>query len=99
MAKPKRYSPRFKFECVIEVIKQDSTVEVSRKRNVSSKLLSKWKMQFLESGHKIFEAIPDKENGILKNQIIKLEQLLGKKEVELSFMQNFLSNLDSQHGK
>jgi transposase-like protein len=99
MAKPKQYSPRLKFECVIEVIRQDGTVEVSRKRNVSSKLLSKWKMQLLESGHKIFETVPDKENSILKNQIIKLEQLLGKKEVELSFMQNFLSNLDSRHGK
>ncbi len=99
MTKPRQYSPRFKFECVMEVIKQDSTVVVSRKHNVSPKLLSKWKIELIDRGHRIFESVPDKENSLLKNQITKLEQLVGKKEVELSFMQNFLGNSDSLHGK
>lgn len=99
MAKPRQYSARFKFECAVEALKRDSLVEVSRKHNVTPKLLSKWRLQFIENGHKIFETVPDKENSILKNQIIKLEQLVGKKEIELSFMQNFLGNLDSPHGK
>lgn len=99
MVKPRQYDARYKFECVVETLKRDNVVEIARRRDIRPNLLSKWRSQFMDNGPKLFETVPDKEISNLKNQINKLEQLLGKKEVELSFMQNFLGSLDSRHGK
>lgn len=47
----------------------------------------------------IFEDKPDTDVARLKKRIQQLEQLLGKKEVELSLIKNFADFYESLSGK
>ncbi len=47
-----------------------------------------WKKQFLERGAELFDA--SGKNDHAERRIAELEQLLGKKEVELALLKNFL---------
>ncbi len=79
----KKYTPRFKFGLVIEAIQNKDMAVISRKYNVNHSLISKWKSFFLEAGHEMFENNLDKEKIGLRTKIVKLEQTLGKKEVDM----------------
>ena len=98
MGKIKQYSSSYKFARVIDALRKDNLEEVGRLHSVSPKLLSKWRIKFMENGYKIFESETDKENTELRKKVAKLEQLVGKKEVELAFVQNFLENSVSENG-
>ena len=60
--------------------------EVSRKYGVGVNVLSKWRQSLLERGYRVFENGPDQENQHLRKQVGKLEQMVGKKEVELNLL-------------
>ena len=87
--KRKTYMPQFKFDRAIEAVKKDNLSEISRKYNVNVNVISHWRDQLLERGSHIFATLPDQENKELKTKIAKLEQMIGKKEVELSLIKNF----------
>ena len=87
--KRKQYSPQFKFDRALEAVKTDNLSEISRKYNVSVNVLSNWRARLIKQGAHAFEATPDQEKNLLKNKIAKLEQMLGKKEVELNLLKNF----------
>lgn len=93
--KKQPYSSRFKFERVLETFQRDNVVEVARKYDLNANMISNWRKQFLDNGHKIYQSSPDKEVTDLRKKVVKLEQLIGKKEVELAFMKNFLDNWES----
>lgn len=94
--KRKAYAPQFKFDRAVETIKNDNMSEVSRQYNVNVNVLSRWKEQLLERGSHIFETAPDQENKELKSKIAKLEQMVGKKEIELNLIKNFSDFYQSQ---
>ena len=51
----KRYSPKFKFTVVLEVLKSEkSDAEVARAFDVHPATLSRWKQAFLEKGPEVF---------------------------------------------
>jgi len=87
--KRKIYTPQFKFDRAIEAIKKDNLSEISRRYGVNINLISKWRSQLLTQGPRVFATAPDQENNLLKAKMSKLEQMLGKKEVELSLIKNF----------
>ena len=93
----KNYSPQFKFDRALEAIKIDNLSEISRKYGVSINVLSNWRSQLLQRGTQVFETSPNQEKNILKNKIGKLEQMLGKKEVELNLLKNFSDFYESQN--
>jgi len=95
--KRKSYTPQFKFDRVIEAIKKDNLSEISRRYGVNVNLISKWRDQLLTQGSHLFTTAPDQENKLLKAKISKLEQMLGKKEVELSLIKNFSDFYASQN--
>jgi transposase-like protein len=99
MEKIPQYSAGYKFARVVDTLRKDNLVDVGRRYRISPKLLSKWRIKFMENGHKVFETEPDKDNALLRKQVARLEQLIGKKEIELSFMQNFLENSNTNLGK
>ena len=86
----KIYSPKFKFKVVIEAMEKGSQIQIARKYGIDYRLLSKWIKKFKEQGHKIFETDKDKNVKRLENKIQKLEQIIGKKEIEIMFLKNFL---------
>ena len=98
MAKSK-YTAKFKFDRVIESLKKGSVSEVARSYGVRANLLSKWRSEFLERGAEVFENKPDKNITKLQKRIAKLEQLLGKKEVELALIKNFSDFYESHGGE
>lgn len=85
-----RYSPKFKFQVVLEVLESDRSVpDVARSYDVHPNTVYRWKETFLENGSEVFggdEAIQEYEK-----KIDELEHLLGKKEVELALAKNFLN--------
>lgn len=84
-----RYTPQFKFQVVMEAIKRENATQVARQHTIDWGILNKWKRLFLANGHQVFETIPDREKTQLRNKIEKLEQMVGRKEVELALLKNF----------
>lgn len=95
--KRKTYTPQFKLDRSVEAIKTGNLSVVSRKYDLSVNLISNWKDRLLEQGAKIFETSPDQERNELKDKIAKLEQMLGKKEVELNLLKNFSDFYESRN--
>ena len=94
--KRKVYSPQTKFQRALETIKNENISETSRKYGINANVLLKWKTRLLEQGGNIFAESPDKETKELKNKIAKLEQMLGKKEIELNLLKNFSDFYESR---
>jgi len=94
----KQYTPQFKFTLSVEAIQKNNLTQVARQYGVGVNVLSKWRTDLLEQGHKVFETKSDKEVGFLREQIGKLEQMLGKKEVELNLLKNFSNFYQSRNG-
>lgn len=94
-----KYTARFKFDRVIESIKLDSLSQVARQYGFGVNLLSKWRADFFKSGHAVFENKPDQDLARLQKKIGKLEQIIGKKEVELNLIKNFSDFYQSPDGR
>ena len=83
------YTPQFKLDRALEVIHTNNASEIARKYGLNPNLLYAWRDQLLERGVKVFETGPDQTVGELKAKVGRLEQLIGKKEVELNLLKNF----------
>jgi transposase len=85
----KSYSPKLKFQIVLEALQGEKTVgQIAKAYGVHPNSVNKWKREFLENGPEVFD-----QEGVVaeyEKRIADLEQLLGKKEVELALLKNFL---------
>ena len=87
--KPKSYTPKFKFQIVLEVLQGErSEVEVGRIYGVHHTTISKWKRQFLEHGAEVFSS--NEEVKHYEKRIADLERMIGQKEIELALLKNFM---------
>jgi transposase len=88
--KGKRYTSRFKFQVVMEVLSGAKTIgQVARGYGVHPITLGQWKKDFLERGPEVFgnnESVREYEQ-----RIRDLERLVGQKEVEIALLKNFLA--------
>jgi transposase-like protein len=88
MAK-KRYSPKVKFQVVLEALTGEKTPgQIAKQYGIHPNSVGLWKKEFLERGAELFS-----EDGTVQEyerQIRQLEQLVGKKEVEIALLKNFL---------
>ena len=98
MSKRTKYTAKFKFDRVIESIEKHSIAEVARNYGFGVNLLSKWRSDFLKEGHLYFDKKPNKDVARLQKRVAQLEQLIGKKEVELNLIKNFSDFYQSQSG-
>lgn len=83
------YSSQFKLDRALESIQTNNIAEIARKYNLNPNLLYLWRDQLIERGASVFETAPDTEVKELKSKVSRLEQMVGKKEVELSLLKNF----------
>lgn len=97
--KRSKYTAKFKFDRVVESIKNNNVSEVARTYGFGVNLLSKWRSEFMKGGHIFFENRPDQDVVKLQKQVTQMEQLLGKKEVELNLINNFADFYSSQNGR
>jgi transposase len=87
--KPKTYSPKFKFQLVLEVLRGErSEVKIGRIYGVHHTTISKWKRHSLKHGTEVFGG--DKVVKRYEKRIAELERLLGQKEVERALPKNLM---------
>lgn len=89
----KRYSAKFKFQVVMEVLTGDkSQAQVAKAYGVHPNTVGSWKSIFLEKGPEVFAK--DSVVSEYERRIADLEQLIGKKEVEIALLKNFLGRTE-----
>jgi transposase len=89
MKKPKAVPPQVKFQAALEAIKgEKSLVELARIYNVHPNTIVKWKAELMEKEATLFSNETQEKE--LEKKIRDLEQLIGKKEVEIALLKNFL---------
>ena len=85
----KRYSPKFKAQVVLDVLQSDKTeAEVARAYDVHPNTVNRWKDTFLENASDVFGG--DEQLQEYEQKVSEFKQLLGKKEVEIALLKNFL---------
>lgn len=88
-----RYSARLKFRVVLEALKGEKSVaEIAKAYRVHPNSVDQWKRQFVEHGPSLFER--GERQGPTERRVAELEQLLGKKELEIALLKNFLGRTD-----
>lgn len=86
---PKRYSPKLKFQVVLELLQGEKTAgQIAKMYGVHPNSVNAWRRQFLEKGPEIFSQ--ESTVAEYERRLAELEQLLGKKEVEIALLKNFL---------
>ena len=88
--KVKKHSAVFKFKVVLESYIKDSVAEVSRQYGINANQLSLWRKQFISQGHQAFAGDGAKGDEKFCKKVEQLENLIGKKEVEISILKNYL---------
>ena len=85
----KRYSPKFKFQVVMELLQGDKTAgQVAKAYGVHPNTVNNWKQQLYEHGAEVYAK--DGTVAEYERRIADLEQLLGKKEVEIALLKNWV---------
>mgnify|MGYP000159063508 CR=1 FL=1 len=87
--KPKTYTPNFKFKVVMESMVKGNVAEVARQYQVHPNQLSSWRSYFNQNGHVIFERGNDHEEKF-KKKVMELENIIGKKEIEINILKKYL---------
>ncbi|WP_437438539.1 IS3 family transposase [Paenibacillus naphthalenovorans] len=98
MEKRNRYTSEFKTKVVLEVLREEQTVnEIAAKYEVSPVMVSRWKAEFLERASVVFEKKTSEVDKLKKEYESKqehLEKLVGQLTVEVDWLKkkNLASN-------
>ena len=85
----KLYSPKLKFQVVLEALTGEKTPgQIAKQYGIHPNSVGLWKKPFLERGAELFAQ--DDSVQEYERRLADLEQLLGKKEVEIALLKNFL---------
>lgn len=85
----RRHSAQTKLKAVIELLKGERSVgQIARTYGVHPNSVTGWKETLLARGAEVFDGAAQKSD--CDKRIADLEQLLGKKEVEIALLKNFL---------
>jgi len=85
----RRYTAKVKFQVVLEALKEHKTPgQIAKAYGVHANSVGIWKHWFIERGPSLFERGEAAKDG--ERRVAELEQLLGKKEVEIALLKNFL---------
>ena len=85
----RRHTPKLKAQVVLELLARDKTPgQIAKAYGVPPNSVALWKRRFIERAPEIFA----EETTVNKyeRRIRGLEQLLGRKEVEIALLKNFL---------
>lgn len=89
----KPYSPKLKFQVVLEALTGERTPgQIAKAYGVHGNSIGLWKRAFLERGPELFAQESSLEE--YERRIAELERLLGQKEVEIALLKNFLGRSD-----
>jgi transposase-like protein len=85
----RRYSAKLKFQVVLEALRGEKTpAQIAKAYGVHANSIGIWKQQPIQKGPTVFDHAGEADDS--GRRIAELEQLLGKKEVEIALLTNFL---------
>jgi transposase-like protein len=85
----RRYSAKLKFQVVLEALRGEKTPgQIAKAYGIHPNTVGLWKHMLLERGPEIFDGASGSRDS--ERRIADLEQVLGKKEVEIALLKNFL---------
>ena len=84
------HTASLKFKVVLESFTSNNVAETARKYGLNANQLSTWRSYFQEQGPTIFQTDASKRERDLEKQVATLEQLLGKKELEIQLLKKYL---------
>ncbi len=85
----KRYSAKLKFQVALELLRGEKTLaQVAKAYGIHPNTALAWKQTFLDKGPEVFGQ--DGTVAEYERRLADLERLLGKKEVEVALLKNFL---------
>jgi transposase-like protein len=85
----RRYTAKLKFQVVLEALKEQKTPgQIAKAYGVHANSVGIWRHWFVERGPSLFERGEVAKDG--ERRVAELERLLGKKEVEIALLKNFL---------
>ncbi len=92
----KKHSSKVKFQVMLEVLQENKNqAEIARSYGLHGNLISNWKKEFLENGHKIFEMDNNRAEKVQSKKVEELEQIIGKQTVEIALLKKFLGHYRS----
>ena len=94
----KRHQPEFKLRVVLDTYIKGSVSEVARHYELNANQISSWRKVLLERGHLAFQTEVSQREKKLEKQTEQLENLLGKKELEITLLRNYLDFYAPQSG-
>lgn len=90
MNKRNHYPPEFKTQIVLEVLREEATLnEIAAKHDFHPVLVSRWKQEFLERASEVFKKGPsdtDKELETEKKHVAELERKVGQLTYEVDWL-------------
>lgn len=90
MEKRNRYTSEFKTKVVLEVLREEQTVnEIAAKYELSPVMISRWKAEFLERASTVFDKKGSDADKLRKKYESKqdhLEKLVGQLTVEVDWL-------------
>jgi transposase len=85
----KRVSPKLKFQVVMESLTGSKTTgQIGKTYGVHPHSIGLWRKTLMERGAEVFESRGRGEDH--DRRVAELEQLIGRKEVEIALLKNFL---------
>ena len=88
--KRKTYSPSEKAKIVLEVLREESTLnEIATNYGVSPQLISRWKVEFLENMPVVFDKKNTEVEQLKKEHLVEKEDLIsqiGQLTVDLTWL-------------
>lgn len=90
MNKRKQYSPEEKTTAILEVLREEQSVnEIAARYGVHPNMLSRWKQEFLEKAPGIFKrgmSAPEKELSHEREHVAELERKVGQLTYEVDWL-------------
>lgn len=100
MNKRNQYNPEFKTKVVLEVLREELTVnEIAAKYEVSPVMVSRWKAEFLERVPEVFKrgsSSTEKELEAEKERVAQLERKIGQLTYEVDWLKKKSEEINSR---
>lgn len=89
MARKRRtFSAQFKVDAVMDLLTgTKAAAEICRERDITDKLLYRWKGELLERLPEVFESAPPEDDGTAE-RIAELERMVGRLALENEVLKN-----------
>jgi len=73
MKKKNQYTPEFKTKVVIEVLREEGTLnKIAARYELSPVVISRWKVEFLERAHEVFKKGPSATEKELEAEYVSI---------------------------